>query len=50
MEILSCIEHVGEALDHIVDELEVAPQLEKITEQVATCFLCEEKAVYKISG
>ncbi len=50
MEIYACNDHVEEAMDEIVDELEVAPQLEKIAENDVTCFLCSEKAVYKISG
>lgn len=50
MERYACMNHVDEAMDDIVDELEVAPQLEKVTESSETCFLCDEKAVYKISG
>ena len=48
-----CEEHVDLALDIIVDDTELAPVMEKISEEnqvSTTCHFCTEKALYKISG
>ncbi|WP_458411530.1 CxxH/CxxC protein [Schinkia sp. CFF1] len=47
-----CEEHVELALDIIVDEYEVAPVIEKITEGdlSTTCEYCQNKAVYVVSN
>lgn len=50
MEFYACNEHVEEAIDHIVDECETAPQLEKVEERLAQCSFCQDQVVYKISG
>lgn len=52
MKYYSCLEHVEEAMDHIIDESELAPILEEVEQSdlSTTCSFCSEKALYLISG
>ncbi|WP_153125442.1 CxxH/CxxC protein [Peribacillus tepidiphilus] len=51
--IYCCLEHVELALDTVVDEYEVAPELIKLSEDQqlsTTCEYCEKKAVYIVAN
>jgi CxxH/CxxC protein (TIGR04129 family) len=51
--IYCCEEHVELALDVIVDDYEIAPKLEKITnpDKISTaCEYCEKSAVYMVAN
>lgn len=50
MKYFACHEHVEEALDHIIDEKETAPNIVQVEEKNVPCSFCRNKAVYKISG
>ncbi|MDN4071455.1 CxxH/CxxC protein [Fictibacillus terranigra] len=48
-----CDEHVDIGIDEIVDELEIYPNLELLTESEklsTTCTYCEKKPIYKVSN
>ncbi|MGO4889052.1 CxxH/CxxC protein [Anaerobacillus sp. MEB173] len=47
-----CAEHVELAIDQIVDEYEVAPVVEMISEEnqlSTTCSFCENEAIYIVN-
>lgn len=51
--IYCCVEHVELAMDIIVDEYEVAPKLEQLTEEQnlsTTCEYCNNQAVYIVGN
>jgi|GEM_PF-3402468 len=48
MERFSCAEHLDEIIDITVVDWEVAPDIE-LAESEETCYLCQEKAKYKLS-
>lgn len=52
MEYHACLEHVEEAMDHIIDESELAPVLEEVNKEdlSTSCSFCSEKALYIIRG
>jgi CxxH/CxxC protein (TIGR04129 family) len=53
MRIYSCMEHIDEALDEVVDKDELAPIMEKIedTNNLSTgCFVCGKDATYIVSS
>lgn len=45
--IYCCLEHVEMALDDFVNEVELAPAMEKCEDK--DCDYCESKATYKLS-
>ncbi len=50
MKISCCLEHVGLALDEIVDEQEVAPFLIPLEiDEQAHCQYCNEPATYSVA-
>lgn len=51
MNIHVCFEHIELAVDVIVDECEIAPNLENITETaVEKCAYCQNTATYVVSN
>ncbi len=49
----ACQEHIELALDVVVDEQELAPIIDKLTdEQILStkCSFCENEAIYSIKG
>ncbi|MFZ3590486.1 CxxH/CxxC protein [Bacillus sp. DJP31] len=49
----ACAEHVDIAIDTIVDEYEIAPEIKLLTETEklsTTCGYCKEKAIYIVSN
>lgn len=49
----ACQEHIELALDIVVDEQQLAPIIEKITDEQALstmCSFCESVAIYSIKG
>jgi len=45
----SCLEHIEEAMDRYLDELEKLPVLVEVDEATpTTCQFCTENAIYKI--
>ncbi|MDT8862798.1 CxxH/CxxC protein [Alkalihalobacillus sp. MEB130] len=50
----ACDEHIEVAIDMIVDEVELAPVVEKINEEKAplstTCSFCESVAIYTVDS
>ncbi|MFA9556273.1 CxxH/CxxC protein [Evansella sp. AB-rgal1] len=49
----SCEKHVEIALDEVIDEHEMPPEIELVQSQERIsnrCSFCEEEAKYKISG
>jgi CxxH/CxxC protein (TIGR04129 family) len=45
--IYTCLEHIEMALDDFVNELEVAPAMEKCDDR--NCDYCNNKSAYKLS-
>ncbi|MCM2676420.1 CxxH/CxxC protein [Alkalicoccobacillus plakortidis] len=48
----ACDEHIELALDVVVDENEVFPVMEKLTQEQAlstTCSFCEKQAIYSVT-
>jgi CxxH/CxxC protein (TIGR04129 family) len=52
MKIFCCKEHVELALDIIVDETEMVPMLNEITEteESNTCGYCQKEAIYVVEN
>jgi CxxH/CxxC protein (TIGR04129 family) len=53
MEIKACGEHVDVALDTIVDEHEIAPEIKPLSEDEklsTTCEYCQNNALYVVSN
>lgn len=52
MLIKCCEDHVELAMDVIVDEYEVAPNIDKVknSEILTTCEYCQKKAIYIVSN
>ncbi|SDZ65460.1 CxxH/CxxC protein, BA_5709 family [Evansella caseinilytica] len=51
--IYCCQEHVDAAIEDVVDETQLPPQLELLTEEEklsTPCSYCEVQANYKVSG
>ncbi|MDQ0257595.1 CxxH/CxxC protein (TIGR04129 family) [Evansella vedderi] len=49
----SCIEHIEVAMEEVIDESGMPPELTFIDEKLkssTTCSFCNEQAKYKISG
>lgn len=45
----SCLEHIEEAMDRFLDELEKLPVLVEVDEDLPTkCKFCDQNAVYKV--
>ncbi|CAG9622910.1 CxxH/CxxC protein [Sutcliffiella rhizosphaerae] len=48
-----CLEHVELAMEMYIDEHEIAPNMEKLSEEEklsTTCELCSEPAVYMVGN
>ncbi|SHE85850.1 CxxH/CxxC protein, BA_5709 family [Seinonella peptonophila] len=45
----TCEEHIEIALDEFVDQLTLAPEMEKITSPNEKCFFCQQQARYLLS-
>ncbi|MDG5789435.1 CxxH/CxxC protein [Evansella sp. AB-P1] len=51
--VYSCENHIDEAIEEVVDQTGLPPQLELVDGKLGenqTCFLCGESAKYVISG
>jgi CxxH/CxxC protein (TIGR04129 family) len=51
--IICCLEHIELSIDKIVDEFEVPPNIEELSEEKklsTTCEFCENHAVYMVSN
>ncbi len=44
-----CLEHVEEAMDRLIDDQEVVPELFAVEEE-HDCQFCENKASYRVSA
>lgn len=53
MMINACDEHIDVAIDTIVDEHEIAPEIKVLTEEEklsTTCEYCQKEAIYVVSN
>lgn len=51
MKYYCCQDHADLAMEHVIDEQEVAPVIEVVEEQLSTrCSFCEARATYIVTG